>query len=138
MISLIVGKKGLGKTKKLVDMANGAVQNSNGNVVFIEKGNKLTYDVNHDVKLVNTAVYGITSFESLFGFICGIYAENYDVTDIFVDSTLKIGGEDFEIFEDFIKKVSRVLDSTDINLVFSVSSDRSELPKDIEKFTKII
>lgn len=138
MVSLITGKKGSGKTKKLIDMANSAVQNSKGNVVVIEKGSKLTYDINHDAKLVNTDFYGIKNFENLFGFICGICAGNYDVTDIFIDSTLKIGGEDLEKFSDFIKKFNSILESLDIKLIISVSADKLELPSYVKETTEII
>ena len=92
MITLLIGKKGSGKTKKLIELANEAVQNSNGNVVVIEKGLKLTYDISHKARLVDSDAYGIEGLDALVGFVSGICAANYDVTDVFVDSTLKITG----------------------------------------------
>ena len=88
MITLLIGKKGSGKTKKLIELANEAVKNSNGNVVVIEKGLKLTYDISHKARLVDSDAYSIEGLDALVGFISGICAANYDVTDIFVDSTL--------------------------------------------------
>ena len=94
MITLLIGKKGSGKTKKLIENANNAVAKSSGNVVVIEKGLKLTYDISHKARLIDTDAYAINGADAMFGFISGICAGNYDVTDIFVDSTLKIIGND--------------------------------------------
>ena len=85
MVTLILGKKGSGKTKKLMDLCNTAVAQSNGNVVFIEKDNTLTYDVNHQVRLVSAADYAVCGVDALYGFIAGMCAGNYDITDIFVE-----------------------------------------------------
>ena len=87
MVTLLIGKKGTGKTKKLISLANEAVAASTGNVVVIEKGSKLTYDVTHKARLIDTEQYLISGYDMLFGFISGICAGNYDVTDILVDST---------------------------------------------------
>ena len=94
MVTLIVGKKGTGKTKKLINLTNDAVEASNGNVVVIEKGSKLTYDVTHKARLIDTEQYAITGYDAFFGFLSGLCAGNYDLTDVLVDSTLKIGGQD--------------------------------------------
>ena len=93
MITLILGKKGSGKTKRLIDMCNAATAESKGNVVFIEKDSTLTYDISHKARLAVADEYGIRGFDSFYGFIAGMCAGNYDITDIFVDSTLKIGVE---------------------------------------------
>ena len=94
MISMIIGHKGSGKTKKLIENINDRVEESHGNVVCIEKGQNLTYDLTYRVRLVDSDRFSISSYDELFGFISGICAGNYDVTDIFVDGTLKIGGQD--------------------------------------------
>ena len=91
MITLILGKKGSGKTKRLIDMCNKATAESKGNVIFIEKDSTLTYDISHAARLVVADEYGIKGFEAFYGFIAGMCAGNYDITDIFVDSTLKSG-----------------------------------------------
>ena len=105
MITLLIGKKGSGKTKKLIELANEAVQNSNGNVVVIEKGLKLTYDISHKARLVDSDAYGIEGLDALVGFVSGICAANYDVTDVFVDSTLKITGKGVEEVEPLTAKL---------------------------------
>lgn len=104
MINVFIGKKGSGKTKKLIDYANKAVETSNGNVVVIEKGLKLTYDITHKARLIDSDAYGIKGLDALEGFLCGICAGNYDVTDILLDSTLKIIGQDMAALTDLITK----------------------------------
>lgn len=131
MITLIIGNKGSGKTKKLIQQANEAVEKSNGNVVVIEKGTKLTYDITHKARLIDTDQYGIKGFDSFYGFVSGICAGNYDVTDILIDSTLKIGGRDMDALADFLEKASKLAEQTETNLTFSVSADESELPASI-------
>ncbi len=134
MVTLILGKKGSGKTKKLMELCNTAVAQSKGNVVFIEKDNTLTYDVNHQVRLVSAADFGICGFEALYGFVAGMCAGNYDITDIFVDSTLKIGGTDMAALEAFVEKMSKL----DVRTVLSVSADKSEIPAHIAEIAEEI
>ncbi|MBP3381756.1 MAG: hypothetical protein J6L00_03825 [Clostridia bacterium] len=134
MVTLILGKKGSGKTKKLMELCNTAVAQSKGNVVFIEKDNTLTYDVNHQVRLVSAADFGICGFEALYGFVAGMCAGNYDITDIFVDSTLKIGGTDMQELDKFVEKMSKL----DVRTVLSVSADKSEIPAHIAEIAEEI
>lgn len=134
MIQLIVGNKGSGKTKTLITMANDAVNKSSGNVVCLEKGLKLTYDISHKARLVDTDEYNIDGFETLYGFVAGLMAGNYDITHIFVDATLKIGGRDYEAFAQLIDKLSKLSSINHIeNVVFTVSCDQSELPERLHK-----
>ena len=128
MVTLIIGKKGSGKTKKLIQLANEAVAKSSGNVVVIEKGAGLTYDVTHKARLIDTDVYGVKGYSMLLGFISGICAGNYDVTDIFVDSTFKICPEAVEGIEDFITKLNALCDESGAHITLLVSSDEAELP----------
>ena len=132
MVTLIIGKKGSGKTKKLISLANEAVSASNGNVVVVEKGAKLTYDVTHKARLIDTDQYAITGYDSFFGFLSGICAGNYDVTDVLVDSTLKICGDDFDKLADFITKVNVLAAKSETKFTFLVSADESELPKSLD------
>jgi methionine aminopeptidase len=131
MITLIVGKKGSGKTKKLIENANQAIEKSNGNVVVIEKGLKLTYDISHQARLIDTDAYGIQGTDALCGFISGICAGNYDVTDIFVDSTLKIIGQDMKAFTSFAEKMNALSTLADTKITLLVSVDANDLPEEI-------
>lgn len=130
MITLIIGKKGSGKTKRLLDMCAAATASSNGNVVFLEKDNTLTYNLQHKTRLVAMDEYGINSFASLYGFIAGMCAGNYDITDIFVDSTLKIAGNDMQELEAFVENLSRL----NVKMVLSVSADKDEIPARIAEY----
>ncbi len=134
MIKLIVGKKGSGKTKTLISMANEAVKSTDGNVVFIEKGLKLTYDVSHKARLVDVDQYGVAGFEAYYGFLCGLLAGNYDITDIFSDSTLSIGSRDYEGFATMVDRLAAITSETDVTITFSVSCDLEELPERIRKY----
>lgn len=127
MITLILGHKGSGKTKKLMAMCNAAVEQSKGNVVFIEKDNTLTYDLSHKARLVAAEDYAIKGFDALYGYIAGMCAGNYDITDIFVDSVLKIGGSDLNELESFVERLSKL----DAHIVMSVSAAKEELPAHI-------
>ena len=132
MITLILGKKGSGKTKKLMDLCNVAVEQSKGNVVFIEKDNTLTYDLSHKARLVAAEDYAIRCYGCFYGFIAGMCAGNYDITDIFVDSTLKIGGDDLEKMADFIEKLSKL----DVNITLSISADKADIPARLAEFAQ--
>ncbi len=137
MITLILGKKGSGKTKKLLDMCNEAVAQSKGNVVFIEKDSTLTYNLSHKVRLVAADEYAIRGFDSFYGYIAGMCAGNYDITDIFVDSTLKIGGGVEELLG-FVEKLKALSDMANTNVVMSVSADPSEIPAEIAHLAREI
>ncbi len=131
MVTLLIGKKGSGKTKKLIAMANEAVAASSGNVVVIEKGSKLTYDVTHKARLIDTEQYTISGYDMLYGFISGICAGNYDVTDILVDSTFKIAPEAISGLEVFTKKLQNLSDTTSTNIVLLISANESDIPDSI-------
>ena len=124
MITLILGKKGSGKTKKLMDLCNVAVEQSKGNVVFIEKDNTLTYDLSHKARLVAAEDYAIRCYGCFYGFIAGMCAGNYDITDIFVDSVLKIGGSDLEELANFVEKLGKL----NTRIVMSISAAKEDIP----------
>ena len=138
MISLIIGKKGSGKTKKLIDNVNAAAQTSKGNVVCIEKGNTLPFNVSSTARLVDSDVYGITGYDAYYGFLSGICAGNYDVTDIFGDATLRIIGRDYEVVADFIERVSALAEEAGTKFTFTLSCDESDLPARIFNFAEKI
>ena len=138
MIHVIAGKKGSGKTKKLIERANEAVSQSSGNVVVIEKGNKLTYDISHDARLIDIDEYGIPGADALGGFICGICAGNYDVTDIYVDSTLKIIGQDMNSLTSFVEKMDALSSLADMKITLLISADESLLPQEIKAVAAVV
>ena len=133
MITLLIGKKGSGKTKTLIEMANKAVETSMGNVVVIEKGLKLTYDITHKARLIDVDAYGIAGLDAMVGFVSGICAGNYDVTDILVDSTLKIIGTDADL-EALVAKFEALSKSTETNIVLSVSAVEEDIPAAVAQY----
>ncbi len=138
MISLIIGKKGSGKTKHLIEDVNTAATQSKGNVVCIEKGNKLRFDVSSTVRLVDTEDYGINGYDAYYGFLSGICAGNYDVTDIFGDATFKIGGADMDAAADFLERVSALAEESSTRFTFTLSCDESEIPEKVFTYAKKI
>ena len=131
MIKLIIGNKGSGKTKKLVDLVNSCVENSDGNVVCVEKEPKLTYDISSKARLLETETYGINGCKAFYGFLAGICAGNYDVTDVLVDATFKIVGREYEKLPQFFEMLSELSEATDVNFYFTISCDKEDLPVEI-------
>ena len=138
MLKIIIGNKGSGKTKKIIDMINDAVTKETGSVVCIEKGMKLTYDISHSARLIDVDAYGIQGRDALFGFLSGICAGNYDVTDMFLDSTLKIIGSDMDALEKFVLQADELMKKEDVNLTISVSASEEEIPESVLKITSKI
>ena len=133
MIKLFIGGKGSGKTKTLIEMVNNAVNASNGNVVCIEKGDKLIHDITYKARLIDTDAYDVCDADALYGFIAGILASNSDITDIFVDSALKIVGNDTAAFEAMLGKLNKI--TSDVNLVMTSSITVDECPDGIKAYT---
>lgn len=133
MLKLIAGKKGSGKTKQLISMVNKAVEVSNGKVVCIEKGTKLTYDINHGARLLDTESYHVAGYDAFYGFLAGIAASDFDVKEIYIDSVLKIAGDNFDEIGKLIEKIDSLF-GDDVNVVMTISSDQSELPDSVKKF----
>ena len=133
MIKLIVGKKGSGKTKILVDMVNNAAKTTDGNVVCVEQKPKLTYDLDHSVRLLDVVNYDISGFDAFYGYVAGLLSGNYDITELYVDSILKICGQDLNALGEFFDKINKVAEQANTKLVFTVSADVSELPDSVKK-----
>lgn len=131
MVKVIVGKKGSGKTKMLIDMVNHAVEENHGSIVCIEAGRNLTYDIKYAARLIDILEYPLApGVDPLFGFICGIYAQNFDVTHIFIDSLQKSARtDDFGEFERFIRELDAFSTKQQIKVTVMLSCDE-ELAKE--------
>ena len=135
MLKLIIGVKGTGKTKTLINMVNTAVENSHGDVVCIEKGVKLRYDVKYKARLINTEEYFIDDAQSLYGFLAGILASNHDVTDLFVDSALKICNNNTAEFDVFVEEVNKLADKVGgVNIVMTSSIPVEDATETVKKY----
>lgn len=134
MLKLIIGVKGTGKTKTLISMVNEAVDKSDGTVVCIEKGVGLRFDVKYTARLINTNDYLIFDAEALYGFVAGILASNHDVTDLFIDSALKIANNDMAAFETFLKEVDELSNRLNVNVVATSSIPTEEASDIVKKY----
>ncbi len=123
MINVIMGLKGSGKTKKMIDSIHEAVASASGDVVCIEYGKKLTYDVNYRVRLVDSKEYGISTPDMLKGFLSGLHAGNYDITNVYIDNLYKTIGADRAAGEDFIVWCAAFAEANSMNITVTVSDD---------------
>ena len=135
MIRVIVGKKGSGKTKQVIEMINSAVDTEHGNVVCIEKGEKLMLDISHKIRLVEASEYDIADYTAMKGFISGLYAGNYDITHIFIDSLTKIIGAEvnFET-EKFLDWLNAFSGKNGIKFTITISDEESLMSEGIKKY----
>ena len=132
MLKLIVGVKGTGKTKTLINLVNGALEVTKGDVVCIEKGTKLRYDIKPSARLINVDEYMVSDGQTLYGFVAGIIASNHDVTDLFIDGTLKICNGDIPVFENVAQRLAALANKVGINLTLSVSMSEEEIPASVK------
>lgn len=123
MIHVIMGLKGSGKTKKLIDGINAAVAQASGDVVCIEYGKKLTYDVTYKVRLVDSQEYAINSVEMLKGFLSGMHAGNFDITHVFIDNLYKTIGADLAAAEDFVAWAAKFAANNSMEITVALSED---------------
>ena len=134
MIHVIMGLKGSGKTKKLLDSVHEAVANASGDVVCIEYGKKLTYDVNYKVRLVDSEEYGIKNVDMLKGLVSGLHAGNFDITHVFIDNLYKTIGHNHDYGEEFIAWAAKFCEANNMKLTISVSDDPANASEAIKQY----
>lgn len=132
MVKLIVGVRGTGKTKTLINMVNEAAEKSKGSVICIEKGNKLNFDITHKARLIDADAYAIDDAQALYGFVAGIVASDHDITDLFIDSTLKICQGDIPAFEKFVAEIAAL--KGDWNVIMTASMPLEDCSEEIKKY----
>lgn len=130
MVKVIIGQKGSGKTKMLVDLIRQAAEESRGNVVCIEKDKTLTFDIPYSVRLIHSSEYSINTNALLRGFISGLHAGNYDITHVFIDNFLKmLDDESVEAVAVFLDWLDKFSTENKVDFVVSFSAD-PDAPKD--------
>ena len=134
MINVIMGLKGSGKTKKMIDSINEAVASANGDVVCIEYGKKLTYDVSYRVRLVDSQEYGISNPDMLKGLLSGLHAGNFDITNVYIDNLYKTIGKDRTAGEEFILWCAAFAETNNMNITVTVSDDPEQAGEEIKKY----
>ena len=136
MVRVIMGVKGTGKTKQMIELINSAVHSENGNVVCIERGPKLTYDIHYKIRLVEASHYEMKSFEFMKGFLSGLYAGDYDITHIFIDSLTKIVPSEpgDAAVEDFLDWLNTFGEKNNIKFTVTISADASLATEGVKKY----
>ena len=129
MVQLIYAAKGSGKTKKLLGIVAEEAKNAAGAVVFMDDDTRYLREVPTSVRFVDISEYGIDSADALFGFICGMYSQNYDIGAVYIDSFLKIIGKQPAEAEDFFQKFAAFCDKNNIHAVLSVSAEAETAPE---------
>lgn len=135
MVRLIMGAKGSGKTKHLIEMINNAAKDEPGNVVCIEANRNMTYDINYHIRLIDADEYKLNSYELLRGFISGLYAGNYDITQVFIDNLCKIVGTGVDKdTEEFLNWLDIFGERNNIKFTATISADQAEATDGMQKF----
>ena len=136
MVRVIMGVKGTGKTKQMIELINSAVHSENGNVVCIERGPKLTYDIHYKIRLVEASHYEMKSFDFMKGFISGLYAGDYDITHIFIDSLTKIVPSEpgDAAVEDFLDWLNAFSEKNNIKFTVTISADADLATEGVKKY----
>jgi hypothetical protein len=135
MVTVIAGLKGYGKTKQLIELCNTASGQSAGAVICIERGQKLRHDIKRSARLIDTVPYDIRSYQVLRGFITGLYAGNYDITDIFIDSLFKVsnnsGTQECEKFLDWCEGFGK---ENGISFLITISIAENEITEGMRRY----
>ena len=135
MVKLIMGSKGSGKTKQLIELVSTAVDTENGDIVCIERVPKLTYDIPHKVRLIDASQYGFDGYDFLKGFISGLHSANYDITHIFIDSVLRIIDRDVDgDAEDFFEWCDKFSKKEHVKFTITISVDIAKATERIKKY----
>ena len=134
MVQLILGKKGKGKTKIVLEMVNKEITSANGNIVYLDKGIDHMYELNNKIRLINVKEYGVSNADEFIGFIRGILSQDHDLEQIYFDSFLKIAclENDMDRMEEVVKKLNDISETYGFKVIASVSMDESELPESLK------
>ena len=129
MVQIIAGRKGKGKTKYLLDMANTAVKEAKGSIVYLDKSSKHMYELNNRIRLINVAEFSVSTAEGFIGFICGIISQDHDLEAMYLDRFLKLAGLEGEDITATLAELDQISTKYHVNFVLSVSMDGEELPE---------
>ena len=134
VIQIIFGKKGSGKTKRILDMANASVKEAKGNVLFIDDDKSYTLSLKPQVRFIDASEYDVKGEEPFYGFLAGILAGNYDISVIYVDAFLKLVKAEGAELEGFFAKLEKLVGNAGCDLVISFSDDAANMPESIRKY----
>ena len=129
MVQLIVGVKGAGKTKKMLDHVHDSIKNVDGNIVYLDKSSQNMHELDNKVRLINVSEYPIENTDQFLGFVCGICSQDYDLQEMYLDGFLKISGLEGKDISDALKQLNKISEQFKVNMVLSVSMDEADLPE---------
>ena len=133
MVQMIVGNKGKGKTKYLLDKVNSEIKEVAGNIVYLDKSTKHMYELNNKIRLIDVSEFNLENASNFIGFICGIISQDHDLQQMYFDSFLKIAAvEDGEISA-IVEKLEKISTQFGVDFILSVSKDEAELPESVKK-----
>ena len=129
MVQLIVGSKGDGKTKHLLDRVNSQIKTASGNIVYLDKNTKHMHELDNKVRLINVADYPLKNCDEFIGFICGIISQDYDLEQMYLDSFLKIAHLEGEDLTDALTQLNNISEQFKVNFCLSISVEENQLPE---------
>ena len=129
MVQLIVGVKGAGKTKKMLDHVHDSIKNVDGNIVYLDKSSQNLHELDNKVRLINVSEYPIQNTDQFLGFVCGICSQDYDLQEIYLDGFLKISGLEGKYISDALKQLNKISEQFKVNMILSVSMNVEDLPE---------
>lgn len=134
MIKLLIGEKGTGKTKAMLDSVQAALDRDHGSVVFINNNKRHVLDLNYKIRMVDTSEFSITNFEELYGLICGIISQNFDITDMFLDSITKIADGSMDDIANFLDKLNAICEKFEVSLLVTASIKPEDASEGIKRY----
>lgn len=137
MVEIIAGEKGKGKTKHLLDKVNGAVGQSNGNIVYLDKNTKHMYELKNQIRLINVTDYSIENSDEFIGFICGIISQDHDLEELYLDSFLTISKMEDSALAHAIDRLVFISEKYHVNMVLSISKNEADLPDNVKEHIAI-
>lgn len=136
MVNLIASKKGSGKTKTIIDLANSRLMDSTGNIVFIDDDKKNMYQLKHDLRFISMDEYPIQTKDEFIGFICGVISNDYDIEDIFIDGLFKIMDIEMKGMPNLVERLEKISDRFNINFTMTLSCDTDLIPPSLSNYIK--
>lgn len=134
MVQMIIGKKGKGKTKQLLDKVNTSIKTANGNIVYIDKSSKHMLELNNKIRLIDASGYGLKNSDEFIGFILGIISQDHDLEEMYLDSFLKVAKLENADITATIKELNSISKAFNVNFILSVSLDKEELPAELAEY----
>ena len=139
MIQIILGDKGSGKTKRLIDLVNESLKNEHGDIIFIDDDKRYMYDLRHEIRFVDASEYTMgrkCSASELLGFICGMLSVNFDISMIAIDAFLKLAHDDLtgEAMESFFKRLEKVSEAHNCKFLISISTSEEDVPEYVRRY----